>query len=195
MYVTRMINGMLAGVVGYILVYPFFYNNKTLWQKIIIGLIYIYGGALIFLTMFYNPPKYWDISVYGLENAIQNIDYIPFVSTIRIFKNSQSINYYRDFIILIGGNLIMLSPISLLFPLLNKEKYKLKQIIKLAVCVSLSVELLQLLTNILTSHIVRTVEIDDFIQNVSGCIVAYFVFNYLGITKLIEKIAIKYKLK
>ncbi len=195
MYLTKVINGMLAGVVGYILVYPFWYHNKTIWHKFITGLIFVYGGALIFLTMFYNPPKYWDITSQGFINAIKSIDYIPFISTITIFKNSQSINYYKDFIVLIGGNLIMLSPIALLFPLLNKEKYKFKQVTILAMYVSITVELLQLLTNILTNHIVRTVEIDDFIQNVSGCMLAYFIFKYFGITKLIENIANKLKLK
>lgn len=194
MYLTRMINGMLVGIITYILVYPFFFHNKTLWRKIITGLIFIYGGALAFLTMIYNPPKYWDITLQGLVLAIKNIDYIPFISTITIFKNSQSINYYKDFIVLIGGNLIMLTPIALLFPLLNRDKYDIKQVTLLAFYLSLTIELLQLITNILINDIARTVEIDDLIQNVSGCVIAYFLFNKLEIINFIDKTATKLKI-
>lgn len=194
MYLTRTLNGMLIGIVIFIIIYPFFFHKKTIWEQIVTGLIFIYGGAITFLTMLYNPPQYWNISLSGINNAIQNIDIIPFTSSIEIFKNCQSIDYYKDFIVLIGGNLIMLTPIAILFPLLNREKYKFKRVSLLAIKVSFTIEMLQLLTNIIGGKLHRTVEIDDFILNVSGCVLAYLIFDKLGIIKFIEKTATRFQL-
>lgn len=189
-----MLNGMLIGIIVFTIIYPFIFQKKTLWHQIITGLIVMYGGVVSFLTMSYNPPKYWNITLEGTKNAFNNIDFIPFVSSIEIFKNCQLINYYKPFILLVGGNLIMLMPLALLVPLINREKFKLKQIIVLAMCVSFSIECLQLLTNILNNNILRAVEIDDFIQNVSGCILAYLIFDKLKLIDLINKTAIKLQL-
>jgi glycopeptide antibiotics resistance protein len=69
----------------------------------------------------------------------------------------------------------MLMPLGLLVPLIFKRVRFLRMLLT-AVIVSVFIETMQLLGNIIYGSPHRDVNIDDVIFNVSGCIIAYIVF-------------------
>ncbi|MFZ2538791.1 MAG: VanZ family protein [Oscillospiraceae bacterium] len=175
MFLPRPLEGMLVGFILFIMWYPFSFKKNGLFRNLCIASLFVYIGAIVSLTMIYAPPWNWNISASETIFALSSVKLTPFESSILIFENCKSIGNYRDFIWLVGGNTIMLMPLGILVPLIN-EKYGLFRITLLAMAVSLSIEILQLGSNILLGTVLRTVEIDDFIQNTLGCIVAYLLF-------------------
>lgn len=175
MHFDRMFNGMLAGFALFLISYPPFFRKKPRKKKLFIGALFIYAGALAFLTMLFVPPWDWNISVDSTWWAISRINLEPVESSLTIYRNCESIGNFRDFYILIGGNLAMLMPLGILTSLLN-PRFKFFGITLLAILVSGGIEALQLIGNILIGTPYRTVEIDDVILNVAGCILAYLLF-------------------
>ena len=175
MILPRPLEGMLVGMILFLMWYPFSFRKNKFFRNLCIASLFVYVGAVVSLTMIYAPPWNWNISKNHTTYALSCVTLTPFESSIQIFRNCQSSGDYFDFIWLIGGNIIMLMPLGILVPLIN-PKYGIIRITILAATVSLSVELLQLSSNLLLGRVLRAVEIDDFIQNTVGCILAYVVF-------------------
>lgn len=187
MFLPRPLEGIIVGFIIFLVCYPFFYKQNTFFKNLCIASLFIYVGSVISLTMIYAPPWNWNISDSFTKHALKAINLKPFRSSYDIFMTCRRIGNYHEFIRLVGGNTIMLMPLGILVPLIN-NKFKLFRITLLAIGVSLGIELLQLSSNILLGKILRTVEIDDFIQNTVGCIVAYLVFSLIrGIYQRIVK--------
>lgn len=175
MFLPRPLGGMLVGLVLFFMWYPFTFKKNPLFRNLCIGSMFVYVGALVSLTMIYTPPSNWNISANNTTYALSCVNLTPLKSSIQILENCKAIGNYYDFIFLIGGNTVMLMPLAILVPLLNK-KVGLGRIALIGMAVSLSIELLQLGSNILLGMVLRAVEIDDFIQNTVGCILAYLIF-------------------
>ncbi len=175
MFLPRPLEGMLVGFILFLMWYPFSFKKNKFFRNLCIASLFVYVGAIVSLTMIYAPPWNWNISANGTTYALSSVKLTPFESSIIIFQNCKNMGNYRDFIWLIGGNTIMLMPLGILVPLISK-KYGLFRISLLAMAVSLGIELMQLGSNILLGTVLRTVEIDDFIQNTVGCIIAYLIF-------------------
>lgn len=177
MHIDRMIYGMLAGAAAFLICYILFIKKKRLPKSRLVytALLFVYVGALIFLTMLFAPPWSWNISQESTRMVISKINLTPIKFSMEIYKNCEMIGNFKDFYILIGGNLAMLMPLSIIASLIN-PKFKLMRISLLAVGVAFSIEIMQLINNILLGAPLRTVEIDDFILNVSGSILAYIIF-------------------
>lgn len=137
--------------------------------------LFSYVGALISLTMIYAPPWNWNISKQSTQFALSCIITTPFKESIQIYQNCSLSGNYHAFIKLVGGNIIMLMPLGIIVPILY-PKYNFIKMLLLSMLTSFLIELSQLTTNILLGQVLRTVEIDDFIQNVFGCMVAYFIY-------------------
>ena len=82
----------------------------------------------------------------------------------------------------IGGNILLLLPLGLLLPILWTNLRNLKKIFLIGLFTSLSIEILQLIENILYLGF-RSVDIDDVIFNVIGIILGYSLFKVLHTSK------------
>ncbi|MEG0691656.1 MAG: VanZ family protein [Oscillospiraceae bacterium] len=175
MFLPRPLEGMIIGFILFLMWYPFSFKKNGMFRNLCLASMFVYVGAVISLTMIYAPPSNWNITANNTTFALSSVNLTPFKSSIQIFKNCKAMGNYHDFIWLIGGNTIMLMPLGILIPLIN-PKYGLGRISLIAMAVSLGIEFLQLSSNILLGTVLRAVEIDDFIQNTLGCIVAYLIF-------------------
>lgn len=190
LHLDRILYGILSGVAIFLIAYPIALRKKPPKIRLYYGLICIYIGILIFVTMLFAPPWDWNVSQGASIQIVRDINLNPFVYTEQLFRNCAIKGSYTEFIVLVGGNLLLLAPIGVLVPLVTPLKYitgkfGLVRIFFLATVVSACVEALQLLGNILLGSSLRTVEIDDLIFNVLGCVVAYLVF--MGIRAFMKK--------
>ena len=71
------------------------------------------------------------------------------------------------------GNLVMLLPLGIYIPLLFPGLSGFFRVFIICLCVSISIELMQLITS------VRSTDIDDVILNTSGAVVGYILYKFL----------------
>lgn len=148
-----------------------FKNNSTL-KTVLKGLLFLYAGALFSLTQVLVLPGAWQLSAENAAYVLSTIQFDPLQSAMLIYKNCTAIGDYSAFVRLIIGNILLLMPLGVLIPLINK-KYRLLKVSLVGLAVSLGIEGLQLVGNLLYGGALRTVEIDDVIFNTLGCIAAY----------------------
>lgn len=175
MILGRPYDGIVAGLILFAIMYPFRFKRNSLFRNLCMASLFVYIGSVISLTMIYAPPWDWNISRFSTTYALSNINFVPFRASIEIFNHCAQKGDYSAFIRLVGGNSIMLMPLGILVPLLF-PKVKAVRIFILGSMTSLVIEITQLMANITLGRILRTVEIDDFIQNVVGCMLGYIVF-------------------
>lgn len=142
------------------------FNKKSIQKEAIYYLFIIYLAMLIGVTLF--PIRIGVLRYHSL-----NINLIPF--NFEIFSN------LKIGLIVIFGNIVLLSPLSIFLPILNKDKFNsLKLLFIIALITSLSIELLQLLTCYLgISDIGRVSDINDVIFNCSGIFLGHFIYKNL----------------
>lgn len=151
--------------------------NEEEHYKHNITLYYILYFIMLFsLTMFIRRYGFTLINKESLNDYFHSINLIPF-KTINSFISdgiTNRIPFYNIF-----GNLTALMPLSFLLMLKDDKNINfLKQIKKLSLTV-LIIEVFQLIFNC------GIFDIDDFILNISGALILYFI---LVKTKLINKI-------
>ncbi|MET3195695.1 glycopeptide antibiotics resistance protein [Bacillus sp. OAE603] len=156
-------------------------NNKTfVWYKELIGLLLVlYSLMVISVTLF---PLY--IHPHGkFHFPYWSINYIPFVSIIRDI-NEVGIAYSGDTIFMIklivrnvGGNIVMFMPLGLFAPLIWEDCKRFKNILMIGLIVSLGIESLQFVENLLRVSLGRIIDIDDVICNVLGTILGYLIYS------------------
>lgn len=164
-----------------------------LWQKkkgkqikatryFIIFILGVYILLLIGVTLF---PMRLGIN---MGNSYLAVNYIPFKSTIddiaTIGKGSFSVGFDIKLLMRnIGGNILLLLPIGILFPVLWDKFRNLKSTIVAGIIISIVIESIQLIQNILMLGI-RVVDIDDVIFNIIGVVIGYYIFKLIYGTSL-----------
>jgi len=179
--------GMLAGLIVYVICLIFFFNRRKPLQNFLLLLLFVYIGALASLTMVIPMPSAWHISAKSTQWAIKQIAWVPFESAGNMLHNSIRIGKYNEFLRIVGGNFVMLMPLGILIPLIN-PRFKLGRMTALSLLVPIGIEGLQFLNNILAGTILRSVEVEDVILNAAGCLLAYLIFA--GLRNLLKP---KYK--
>jgi glycopeptide antibiotics resistance protein len=175
--------GMAAGLIVYVICLIFFFNRKKPLQNFLLLVLFVYIGALVSLTMVIPMPNAWHISAKSTQWAIKQIDWVPFESAGNMLHNSIRIGKYKEFLRVVGGNFAMLMPLGILVPFIN-PRFKLGRMTALSLLVPIGIEGLQLLNNILSGTILRSVEVEDVILNAAGCLLAYLIFA--GLRKLFK---------
>lgn len=180
LHLDRILFGALLGLVLFGIAYPISLRKKPPKIRLYYGLLCIYIGVLIFLTMLFAPPWDWNVSQEASWMIVRDVNLNPFIYTAEIFKNCTAKGSYTEFIVLAGGNLALLAPLGILMPLISEKysigKLRILRIFGLSLLISVCIEALQLLWNILLGASLRTVEIDDVIFNVTGCVLTYLIF-------------------
>ena len=126
-------------------------RDKLLWAVFVLYIL-ILLRITVFRSDFGTHPLFRD----------GQILWVPFVSLIRILKNSLSY-----FIYLFVGNLIWFVPFSFLFPVLVKRG---KQVILYGLLLSLLIEICQFIFG------TGVTEVEDLILNTAGTAIGYVVY-------------------
>lgn len=177
-------DGAILGLVLYVICFFIRFKRKKLFQNVCLCLLFAYVGFLVAATQQILLPMGWSCSAEHTKFVFSTIRWEPFSSAAQIFYNCITYHHnLKTFFWIVGGNFLILMPLGVLAPLLSR-KYRFWRTLLLGLIVSLSIEMLQLVTNLLGGA--RTVEMEDVLLNTLGCAVAYLVF--LGVRKLFRVI-------
>lgn len=132
-----------------------------------------YIGFLIAITQVLVFPWAWEIDFSNIAFQLRCINLSPFSATETMFHNSVLAGSYTTFIRLIGGNLLLLFPLGILYRILKPNSSCIAAFL-LGLSTSMSIELLQLFMNCV-GQAGRTPEIDDLIFNTVGCVVGWLI--------------------
>lgn len=166
---------IVVGLILYLICFLLFFRHKRPLQNICLAILFMYLSVIAGMTISVTPPSLWHLSAKSTESAVKSIQWVPFRSAGKMLHNSIVTGKFNAFLRIIGGNFIMLTPLGVLVPLSN-PRFRLGQMIAVAVLVPVGIEGLQLLNNIASGSIIRSVETEDIILNAAGCILAYLIF-------------------
>lgn len=162
-------------------------NNK--YMKINLWIFFVlYIVLLITLTLFdymwgRNGLNFinWfsDEFVYFIKHSI---NLIPFKTIIEFIKEFNSMYSSRTILLNLFGNFIALMPMAFFLPLLLNKQNRFKNFFITIILIVFGIELVQLLTAS------GRFDIDDFILNVSGATLMYFILKIKDVNKLIKNI-------
>lgn len=165
------------------------YKNNNLPMKINLWIFFLlYIILLVTLTLFdtmWGRNGFSFINwfsedfVYYLKNSI-NI--IPFKTIIGFIESFDSMNSNHSIIYNLFGNFIALMPMAFFLPLLFKKQNKNRIFIITITLIVFLIESMQLLTAS------GTFDIDDFILNIAGATLVYFILKIKDVNKLIKNI-------
>ena len=133
----------------------------------------VYLALLISVTLF--PLMIDDRKV----NLIVN--FIPIVNSVKdlmVDVNTMGFFMVKFWIINILGNIILLSPLAFIVPVISKRFRSLKSVVLLCFCTSCFIEFLQFLSLFIGN--LRSVDIDDIILNTLGAFIGFGAFKVLS---------------
>lgn len=142
-------------------------------DEIFTNLFVIYLFLLIGITIL---PIYTDGMSYLEELSFIERCRVNLVPFIHYFKNGIfSISIIRNIV----GNLLLLLPFILYLCVKYEKMRNLKSSAIIALVISLSIELTQLVTNVLCISYGRTVDVEDLILNTIGGIIGWYIFKLM----------------
>lgn len=173
---------------GYILVKKLNYSKKILKINLIIYFL-IYMITIFNLTLFdeiygrqgFNIVR-WNKELFDMY-IDTSFNIIPF-NTIKLFINGyiNGLVTFKDFSTNIFGNLCAFMPFAVFIPLIFKKVDKYYKFIIIMMIIVVVIELLQFIT------ISGSCDIDDFILNILGVSVLYFITKIKYINRIIYKL-------
>lgn len=142
-------------------------------DEIFTNLFVIYLFVLIGITIL---PIYVDGMPYLEELSFIERCRINLIAFIHYFKNGIfSISIIRNIV----GNLLLLLPFILYLCVKYEKMRNLKSSATMALLISFSIELTQLVMNILCISNGRAIDIDDLILNTIGGIIGFYIFKVM----------------
>lgn len=160
-------------------------NNKPMKINLWI-FFFLYIVLLVTLTLF---DAMWGRNGFTFINLFSekyiyfvkhSVNLIPFKTIIEFIKEFNSIYDNRTILLNLFGNFIALMPMAFFLPLLSKKQNKFKNFFITITLIVFGIELVQLLTAS------GKFDIDDFILNVFGATLMYFILKIKDINKLIK---------
>lgn len=133
----------------------------------------VYWALIISVTLF--PLMTDDRKV----NLI--VKFIPIVNSVKdlmVGVNAMGFFMVKFWIINILGNIILLSPLAFIVPVISKRFRSLKSVVLLCFCTSCFIEFLQFLSLFIGN--LRSVDIDDIILNTLGAFIGFGAFKVLS---------------
>jgi glycopeptide antibiotics resistance protein len=165
---------LAVGLVLYLVCLFLFFRHKKPVQKFYLAILFLYLSVIASLTFTIMPLDTWHSSAKATAQIIGKIEWIPFVSSANMLKNSIRTGNYGAFIRIIVGNFVVLMPLGVFLPLIN-PKFRLGRMTVVSILVPVGIEGIQLIGNILMGSAVRYVQVEDVILNGTGCLLAYVV--------------------
>lgn len=158
------LDSLIIGTVFYILFLPFS-AKMGLKKNIFYFSIFLYGSFLFFLTIPIVLQPYPEKFLLKTKWAFSGIIWDPVYSV-------RSIHTAAALIKLMGGNFCLLMPISV-FGVIRNRECSFKKMLLLVSGISVGIECLQFIGNIVIGYSYRTVELLDVMLNVSGAMVCF----------------------
>lgn len=150
-------------------------NNFLLKREMILNIFFIYMLCLVSLTLFplrinFDENYHW-ISV----------NLIPIIGTIKAITNTTKDAVWHDYIIKfwimnIVGNLVLMFPLGVLIPVLWNKYNSMIKITLIALCLSLSIETIQL-ASCYIGNVGRAFDIDDILLNTVGASLGFVFYK------------------
>ncbi len=188
-HIDKLITGLIVFVFGFVasrlLCIESKENAPKIMKRTVIWLLLVYLLILIDYTLISGSYGRSISNIFWADRAtIQHYfenktNYIPF-ETINLFLGSSKLQTYVV-VENICGNLFALMPFSLLAPYLFKKLKKTGRFFIFAAVFSFSIELLQIV------FLTGAADIDDFILNVTGAMIAYGVLKIPFVYKIANK--------
>ncbi|WP_268318635.1 VanZ family protein [Bacillus inaquosorum] len=154
-------------------------SRLSIHKHIVIFCLLVYFFNLISVTLFPMPIDADLIKDMKYDTYIPFVsgnNFIPFYFIVDVYH--EGLQYYV--IRSIGGNLILLLPVGLLFPLLFKKLNNVKRILLTGFFISLFIELAQLSISVYIRSVYRSFDVDDLILNTLGTVIGYWLFFILS---------------
>lgn len=142
-------------------------NKGNAIKVVYILLFWVYIVSFIGLVFF---PIITGMKIKNFKPAI---NLIPF-NTIQEMWGYGFSKFFKQII----GNILLFAPMGALVPLLFEKFNKWKKIILLGLCISFSVELIQLSMDLISKYNIKVCDVDDVILNVIGIIIG-FIFKII----------------
>ncbi|WP_333888176.1 VanZ family protein [Clostridium sp.] len=150
-------------------------SSFSLKREVILNVFFIYILCFIGVTLF--PLK---ISL-DRDYTWISVNVIPVMSTVKEITNITNDPNMHSFMIKfwiknIGGNLILLFPLGVMVPILWSKFNSAIKTTFFAFCLSLSIEVLQLLSTYI-GNAGRAFDIDDILLNTVGAYIGYIFYK------------------
>ena len=144
-------------------------------KEFFVVMFQVYLTLLISVTLF--PLRIGD------RNVDLFVNFIPIVNSVKdIIKDITTENetwfYIKFWLTNLLGNIILLSPLAVLVPILSKKFRSLKSVVILCFCTSCFIEFLQYVSLFVGNS--RSVDIDDVILNTLGAFIGFGIFKILS---------------
>lgn len=154
-------------------------SRLPIHKHIVIFCLLVYFFNLISVTLFPMPidaDLIKDMKYDSYIPFVSGNNFIPFYFFVDVYH--EGLQYYV--IRSIGGNLILLLPVGLLFPLLFKKLNNVKRILLTGFFISLFIELAQISISVYIRSVYRSFDVDDLILNTLGTVIGYWLFFILS---------------
>ena len=155
----------------------------VMFQEYLIALISITIFPLEIINLDYIKEMRGVKTIEEYKKMWITVNLLPLVNTIKdIIKDITTENetwfYIKFWLMNLLGNIILLSPLAVLVPILSKKFRSLKSVVILCFCTSLFIEFLQFLSLFIGN--LRSVDIDDVILNTLGAFIGFGAFKVLS---------------
>lgn len=163
-------------------------RRNSLMRELVLNIFFIYILCFLSITLF---PLY---ILFGRSAHWFSVNIIPVITTVREVSNITNNPNMHNFMVRfwiknIFGNTLLLMPLGIMLPVLWRKFHELRKTVMFAFCISLCIEVIQLLSSYI-GNVGRAFDIDDIILNTIGAWVGFFIYD-----KVVRRVFVKYKLK
>lgn len=158
-----------------VLIYSFIIGNKKEKKKCLI--LYLVGYIVVMASFVFSNYR----SNIFIKEGIMFREYnlIPFNSIISLFQSQLGIKFALYNIV---GNFLMLTPLAILLPIVYSKFKNTKIFLFTIIIFSFSIEVIQYISGL------GSLDVDDFILNVSGAFILFLIIKKTKINIFIHKI-------
>jgi glycopeptide antibiotics resistance protein len=152
-------------------------RNFSVIREIGVNIFFIYILCLLSVTLFplyiglSRDNKYLPINLLPVMGKVEELSYIINSPIIKGYM----VKFWARNII---GNILLMLPLTIMLPMLWEKFQSFKNTILFAFCLSLSIEIFQLLS-IYIGNIGRATDIDDILLNVLGACIGFILYDKL----------------
>lgn len=148
-------------------------RDKAPIEKIVFkSFLFVYLAGVVGFTLF--PIELEPELRETMFTNMRWINVVPFatISEIYVYRNVD--NYGTVFQVV--ANIIMFIPLGCLYPLCSKYRVTWKRMLVTALIFTLSIEMAQLVQNLLYQAIPHSIDVDDLILNTAGGMIGFAIF-------------------
>ena len=157
---------MLWGILLYLVCLALFFRRKGLFENLCLAVLFVYLAALLQMAQCLAVPSSlsWDKPAAAL--ALGSVEWDPLRS------GGQGLGSFLNGW---GHSFLAFVPLGFLVPMAN-PRFRLGRMVVLSLLCGTGLEALELLSNILTRNVARSVRTEDAILGAAGCLAAYLLF-------------------